>query len=150
MGSISDDGHLFVWHTATGRLLERWHTSDPWGIGFSPDNDLVYTGGTDSPLRTWDLAGQETYLQRTTQVDGSEVFTQADLSPDGKRVAYRWLDDTGKGWVRFVDTATGEATTPTPLPTQFFPYPFGKWHPDGGQYVGWCAAMPGRARSAAS
>ncbi len=119
------------------------HTIDPWGVGFSPDNDLVYTGGGDSVLRTWDLSVKDTYLQRTTQVDDSEVFTQADLSPDGRRVAYRWLDDTGTGWVRFVDTATGEATPPTTLPTQFFPYPFGEWHPDGGQYVGWCASDAG-------
>jgi len=34
----------------------------------------------------------------------------ADLAPDGQRVAYSWQDDAGAGWVRFVDTSTGEAT----------------------------------------
>ena len=62
-------------------------------------------------LRTWDLSVQDSYLQQTTQVDGLPGFTHADFSPDGQQVAYRWLDDTGKGWVRFVDTATGEAST---------------------------------------
>ena len=48
--------------------LERWDTFDPWGVGFGPDNDLVYGGGGDSMLRTWDLSGQDTYLRQTTQV----------------------------------------------------------------------------------
>ena len=67
-------------------------------------------------LRTWDLCVEDTYLQQTTQVGDAETFTEANISPDGQQVAYRWLDDTGTGWVRFVDTATGEATTPTQLP----------------------------------
>ena len=62
-------------------------------------------------LRTWDLSVQDTYLQRTTQVGDAEEFAHADLSPDGQRVAYSWIDgDTG--WVRFVDIVTGEATPP--------------------------------------
>ena len=137
VGSHSDDGELIVWDTATGRPLERWNTTASWGVGFSPDGDLVYEGGGVSMLRTWDWSMEETYLQRTTQVGDAEAFAHADLSPDGQQVAYRWLDDTGKGWVRFVDTATGEATTPTELPTQPLPGSVGTWHPDGGRYVGW-------------
>ena len=136
VGSHSDDGELIVWDTATGRLLERWDTPAQWGLGFSPDGDLVYDGGGPSMLRTWDRSTEDTYLQRTTRVSGAEVYAQADVSPDGRQVAFRWLDDTGQGWVRFVDTATGEATTPTELPTQLRPGSVGTWHPDGGRYVG--------------
>ena len=140
VGSVSDDGELIAWDTATGRPLERWDTfGDEWGVGFSPDSHLVYGGGGDSMLRTWDLSVKDTYLQWTTQVEDSAVFAHADFSPDGRRVAYRWVDDANTGWVRFVDTATGAATPPTELPTQFPHRSLGTWRPDGGQYVSWCA-----------
>jgi WD40 repeat protein len=143
VGTVANDGELIVWETATGRLLERWDTFDPWGVGFSPDNNLVYGGGEASMLRTWDLSGQDTYLQQTTQVEGSEVFTQAHLSPDGQQVAYRWRDDKAKGWVRFVDTGTGDTTPPTRLsavPVGGEVWPQGAWHPQGGQFVGYSCA----------
>ena len=134
VGSVSNDGQLIVWDTATGRLLERWDTADPWGVGFSPDGDLVYGGGSDSMLRTWDLSVEETYLQRTTQVGDADVFGHADFSPDGQQVAYSWLDgDTG--WVRFVDTVTGEATPPARVPVSGGPMASGTWHPQGRKYV---------------
>ena len=101
VGSVSEGGELIVWDTATGRPLERWHTFDPYGVGFSPDNDLVYGGGGYSMLRTWDLSVEDTYLQRTTQVGDAEVFAHADFSPDGRQVAYSWLDGGhGMGQVR--------------------------------------------------
>jgi len=143
VGSVSDDGEIIVWDTSTGKPLERWETFDSWGIGFSPDADLVYSGAVDSMLRTWDRAAEETYLQETTQVGDTELYAHADFAPDGQRVAYRWVDDKGTGWVRFVDTATGEATTPTQLAAQdYLPFPFGTWRPDGTQYVGWCIGEP--------
>jgi DNA-binding SARP family transcriptional activator/WD40 repeat protein/energy-coupling factor transporter ATP-binding protein EcfA2 len=140
-GSVSDDGELIVWDTATGRLLERLETFDPWGVGFGPDNDLVYGGGGgDSMLRTWDRSVADTYLRQTTRVAYSEEFAQAHFSPDGQQVAYRWTDDTGKGWVRFVRTQTGERTRRTRLqvvPAGAETWAWGAWHPDGGKYVGW-------------
>lgn len=144
VGSVSTDQELIVWDTATGLPLERWHTFDGWGVGFSPDNDLVYGGGgVDSMLRTWDPSMEDTYLQQTTQVGGgAEVFTHADISPDGQRVAYSWRDDQDRGWVRFVDTVTGDATSPTRFPVWDWLFNFNvvdAWHPDGGEYFGsWC------------
>ena len=85
-------------------------------------------------LRTWDLSVEDTYLQQTTQVGGADVFEHADLSPDGQRVAYSWLDgDTG--WVRFVDTVTGEATPPARVPVSEDSWASGTWHPQGQKYV---------------
>jgi len=139
VGSVTYDGELILWDTGTGRPLDRWHTFNPYGVGFSPDNDLVYGGGgPDSMLRTWDQSMEVTYLQQTTQVGNTDLFAQADLSPDGQRVAYRWLDDTGTGRVRLVDAVTGDATSPTPFPVCELERPTPPaWHPDGGRYVGY-------------
>ena len=137
VGSVSEGGELIVWDTATGRPLERWHTFDRHGVGFSPDNDLVYGGGGYSMLRTWDLSVEDTYLQRTTQVGDADVFAHADFSPDGRQVAYSWLDgDTG--WVRFVDAVTGEATPPARVPVSHGSWASGTWHPQGQKYVATC------------
>ena len=151
VGSASDDGELIVWNIPTGRPRTRWDTFDPWGVGFSPDNDVVHGGGgSDSMLRTWDLSGRETYLRQTTQVVDVEEFTHADLSPDGQQAAYSWVDAEDRGWVRFVDTVTGDATPPARFPVwegEWFNV-VDAWHPDGGQYAGyWCddngCAKPG-------
>ncbi|MCY4725243.1 BTAD domain-containing putative transcriptional regulator [Nocardioides sp. STR2] len=151
VGSASDDGELIVWNIPTGRPRTRWDTFDPWGVGFSPDNDVVHGGGgSDSMLRTWDLSGRATYLRRTTQVVDVEKFTHADLSPDGQQAAYSWVDGEDRGWVRFVDTVTGDATPPARFPVwegEWFNV-VDAWHPDGGQYAGyWCddngCAKPG-------
>ncbi len=140
VGSVSSEGELIVWDTATGRPLERWDTSDPWGVGFGPDGDLVYGGGSHSMLRTWDRSTEDTYLQQTTRVGGAEMFAHADLSPDGQQVAYSWLDGA-TGWVRFVDTVTGEATPPTHVPVSVGPWASGAWHPQGQRYVASCVTL---------
>ena len=156
VGAAPGAYELIVWETATGRLLERWDIFDDWGVGFSPDNDLVYggggsgSGGSAPMLRTWDLSVADTYLQQTTQVGDAEVFTHADISPDGQQVAYSWLDDQERGWVRFVDTVTGDATSPVRFPVWdelFWINAVDAWHPDGGQYVGfWCDRVEQCAR----
>jgi WD40 repeat protein/DNA-binding SARP family transcriptional activator len=137
VGSVADDGELVVWDTATGRPLQRWHTSDPLGVGFGPDGDLVYGGYGDSMLRTWDRSMEDTYLQQTTQVGDGKMFAHADFSPDGQQVAYSWLDG-GTGWVRFVDTVTGEATPPARVSVSAGPWASGAWHPQSRRYVATC------------
>jgi WD40 repeat protein/DNA-binding SARP family transcriptional activator len=148
VGTASADYQLIVWESATGRPVTRWDTFDEWGVGFSPDNNQVYGGGGDSMLRTWDLSREDTYLHQTTQVGDAEVFVHADISPDGEQVAYTWLDNQDRGWVRFVDTVTGDATPPTRFPVWegiFWFHAVDAWHPDGGQYVGyWCDGHPCR------
>jgi DNA-binding SARP family transcriptional activator/WD40 repeat protein len=136
-GSVAN-GELIVWDTGTGRPARRWKTSSPWGVGFSPDNDLVHGGGGASMLRTWDLSAEDTYLRETSRIPGSRPFEQADISPDGRRVAFRSLDGRDNGWVRFVDIRTGATTPATRVPVNEGRYPLGSWHPDGDRYAAHC------------
>ncbi|MFC7496294.1 MULTISPECIES: BTAD domain-containing putative transcriptional regulator [unclassified Nocardioides] len=136
VGSHSHGGDLIVWDTASGRPLERWETSALWGASISPGGDHVYEGGGETMLRTWDRSMQDTYLQQTTRADDAEAFAHVDVSLDGQQVAYSWVDGDS-GWVRFVDTATGAATTPTRISAALVPA--ASWHPDGGRYLRWSA-----------
>lgn len=152
VGSVASEGELIVWDPATGQPVERWDTTDPYGLGFGPNNDLVHAGGTSSMLRTWDLSMQGTYVRETTKVREADTFAWAHLSPDGEQAAYRWVDTEERGWISFVDTQTGERTPPTRLPAwEGSPWVPGAWHPGGGQYAGyWCelggCAAPGSVR----
>jgi WD40 repeat protein len=139
IGSVANDTELVLWDTASLRPVGRWHTFAPWGVGFSPDGDVVYGGGSDSMLRTWDLSMEETYLQRTTQIADVKSFAHADFSPDGQHAAYSWVDHQGRGWVRFVDTVTGDATPPTRAPiTDDNRWVSGAWQSQGHRYVAAC------------
>ena len=142
VGAAPGDYELIVWETATGRLLERWDIFDRLGRRLQPRQRPGLRRRRRPMLRTWDLSVEDTYLQQTTQVGDAEVFTHADISPDGQQVAYTWLDDQDRGWVRFVDTVTGDATSPVRFPVWdllFWVNAVDAWHPDGGQYAGfWC------------
>ena len=138
VATISGDRELTLWSVATGRPEERWDTNAPWGVDFSPDGSLVYSGAGDAMLRTWDRSLQDTYLQKATQVGGSDQFVRAQLSPDGQQVAYSWFDgDTG--WVRFVETVTGVATPPVRAPVSGdVRATGGVWDPAGQEYIAAC------------
>ena len=84
---------------------------------------------------------EDTYLQRTTQISDAKRFAHADFSPDGQQVAYSWLDED-TGWVRFLDTATGEATRPARVPvSKAEQWASGTWHPQGQRYIATCVTF---------
>ena len=135
LASASDDGEVIVWDAKSWQPKQRWRTFEhSWAIDFSPDDRLVYTGGDDGMLRTWDLTAQDSYLHRIAAVAGSPAAAQADLSPDGRTVAYRWLDGE-QGWIKFVDTASGVATRPQRMPVREGSFAVGTWRADGRRYA---------------
>jgi DNA-binding SARP family transcriptional activator/WD40 repeat protein/energy-coupling factor transporter ATP-binding protein EcfA2 len=139
VGTVSHDGELILWEAATGRRVAGWSTHAPWGVGFSPDGDLVYGGGAETMLRAWDLEGTQTYLTSTGRVAGTPELTDAAVSPDGRRVALTWVDDQDRGWVRFVDTRTGGVTPPTRVPASADGWPNRAWRDGEELYLGhWC------------
>jgi WD40 repeat protein/DNA-binding SARP family transcriptional activator len=137
LASASRDGEIIVWDVATGRSRDRWKTFEvSWSVAFSPNGSLVYTGGDDGMLRTWDVATQRTYLQSTAVHEVPDGYADADVSPDGRRVAYRWVDgETGS--IRFVDIASGSSTAARPLPLLGEQLSPGAWRQDGSRYAGY-------------
>lgn len=141
VGSVDTDTHLVVWSADTGRTVAGWKVIDFYNVAFSPDNRVVYNGWGQSMLRAWDLSKQETLLSQTAQMDDAEEFTQVDVSPDGGHVAVGWRDERDRGWVRFVDTETGETTARHRFPVwnEEQLWTNGLWHPAGHRYAGyWC------------
>ncbi|MFI7064599.1 BTAD domain-containing putative transcriptional regulator [Kribbella sp. NPDC050124] len=135
VASASHDGEVIVWSTTSWQPILRWRTFEQsWAVRFSQDGRSLYTGGDDGMLRTWDLIAQQTYLRRTATVGGMAVVGQTDLSPDGRRVAYRWLDGD-RAWIRFADTTGAGATPPRALPTWEGGVVPGVWRSDGLRYV---------------
>ena len=82
--------------------LFRGHTSDVWGVDFSPDGKYLATGSSDNTARLWDVATGESihvFSGHTGDIDGVE------FSPDGK---YLLTGGGGDHTARLWDVATGE------------------------------------------
>ncbi len=145
----TQDGEVMVWDAASGVRRERWETFEPaWGVDFTADGRQVLSSGVDGMLRFWDMAGQGTYLSAIAALPAAAATTHADPSPDGRHVAYRWLDDGGTGWISFLDARTGESTEARRLPVDEGPWVPGAWSPDGRRYVahqGCVASCEGRS-----
>ena len=55
-----------VWNLATGDRQEQlaWSRHSVVDLGFSPDDDTLYTGSLDQQLLAWDLDGDRHLLPR--------------------------------------------------------------------------------------
>ena len=136
LGSASQDGEVIVWDVATGRPRERIRTFEiSWGVGFSPDNRMLYTGGDEGILRAYDRSGQQLYLRRTQPMPARD-YLHVLPSADGNRTAYVWRDATDS-WLSFADAATGATTAPVRLhgEVEQSPRTPASWHPDGRHFA---------------
>ena len=77
------------------------HTSEVYGVAFSPDGRLLATASLDKTARVWDPATGE--CLRTLVGHAGTVWAVA-FSPDGRLLATASLDKTARVW----DPATGE------------------------------------------
>jgi len=135
LASASHDGQLIVWQVSTGEPLVVADTLEiSWSVDFSPDSRLVYTGGDDGTLRTWDLYGDEQFLRRKFGLPGGQ-FVDISSSVDGTRLAFI-TSGKRESSVDFLDTVTGKRTSIV-LPGEILGEPWSPaaWHPDGWHYA---------------
>jgi WD40 repeat protein len=97
-------GHLWVWKTATGKLVHALKGHDPCaamaGLAISPDGKTLVSACTMAEIHLWDL-GTGRHL-RSCKGDQTAVGSVA-FSPDGRVLAFASQD----GNVRLWDPSTG-------------------------------------------
>ncbi|WP_166665752.1 nSTAND1 domain-containing NTPase [Kribbella caucasensis] len=122
-----------VWDVAEGRVVEELEIRDQdlWDVGFSPDDETLYTAGNGA-LRSWDLSGKRRYL---TQVKKPPGLDHGCVIPaPGGRTIYR----QGRSGIGFIDVETDQATKPTVLSGDWFAIDSascGTWHPGGERFA---------------
>ena len=116
VGSVAADGELIVWDAATGRLVERWGSRGQRGASASARTTTWSTAATALDAAHLGPVAGGHLSAADAQVGDAEAFRQADFSPDGQQVAYRWRDDQGRGWVRFVDHRHRSRHASSPIP----------------------------------
>jgi WD40 repeat protein/transcriptional regulator with XRE-family HTH domain/energy-coupling factor transporter ATP-binding protein EcfA2 len=78
----------------------KGHTSDVWGVDFSPDGKYLATGSSDKTTRVWDLA-----TGKTIRIFSRGSSEGVAFSPDGKYVLTANTEDhTASLW----DVASGQ------------------------------------------
>jgi WD40 repeat protein len=112
LASASADKTVKLWDTSTGKEIKTkqiktkqiktkqiktliGHTSEVWGISFSPDGKMLASASVDNTVKLWDTStGKEikTLIGHTNEVWG------ISFSPDGKMLASASKDKTVKLW----------------------------------------------------
>ena len=133
----ANDGTTVVWDAQTG-LVERTlrvEDAETYGLAFSPDGATLYTSGASRQVKSWDLDGYRSHLERVhlrseVQIDAATIR----LSPDGTTFALQWGVPSKKHWVRFVDVEHDRTSVRLDVPDDRF-WGAGGWSPDGDRFV---------------
>jgi WD40 repeat protein len=147
LASGSDDRTAIVWDVATGQHHEplRGYSSSVAGVGFSPDEQTLYTTSGHSML-TWDLVGDRRFIsQRPLTKTVTFPLTQtvtiptgaASGSPAGDVVAYSASTTNANGapiaLLQFLDIAGGRVGRV--IDTGHINYGATAWRPDGRRFA---------------
>lgn len=82
---------VIIYDTDTWEMLwsANAHQQDLWCLAFSPNSELVATGGSDGQIRIWDVQTGKL----TRRIDHGQRVTSVAFSPDGLQIASgHWPD----------------------------------------------------------
>ncbi|HKQ77279.1 MAG TPA: AAA-like domain-containing protein [Blastocatellia bacterium] len=98
---VNRNARLTLWNLSTGRELARFDVASDNALcaAFSPDQQLLATGGMDHQVRIWDTTGR---LLHTLAGHQSYIYS-ADFAPDGQSLVTGGEDQTLRLW----DVTTG-------------------------------------------
>lgn len=95
------DNTVILWDLATGKDLRHFKGHSAYSAAFSPDGQLVASGGLDKSIVLWDVA---TGKEIRTLVGHRNPVQKVAFSPDGKRILSSGWESTVRLW----DVATGQ------------------------------------------
>jgi len=127
-----DKREALVWDVASGRLEARLPLGESGeAIDFGADGGSVFTAGSSSSLRQWDLDGQERFIAQVAIAPPR--ITSFDLgqpAPGGRYVVYAdWESD-----IRFLDVEANTVGEPLER-AEGYRRGGGSWHPDGNHFA---------------
>lgn len=133
----STDGSVAVWDAGDGALQHvlSVEDTDPFGLVFSPDGSMLYTGGANREVQAWDLDSRRTYLRRLGMAGfRSEVGGLISTTPDGRLLAHQAALPDGGFQVSFLDVAEGRTGPPVEMTGDIW-FGAGGLSPDGKLYA---------------
>ena len=96
--AIAADKSVVLWDIPSGRKTGELvgHTNYIWCVAYSPEGDLIVSGGADQTIRAWDAAS---HRLRWISREPGDVVSDLTFSPDSSTLAAATRDGLVTLWV---------------------------------------------------